>query len=196
MNMIPKNTAKLILFLLRSIERFGYNTNQLSKLLNMSVGSAFKILKELEKNNIVISQTIGTAVNYTLNFDNPETVKLCELLLLEKKRLLSGYVKLYGDSLQKFESAELIILFGSVLTKKEYRDVDVLFVTKKSKEVYTFCLELSKIRTMPVVPLILTKEDLVNEGKKKKDAIVSLLQEGVILRGESVFVEVMNRVQK
>jgi len=196
MNMIPKNTAKLILFLLRSIERFGYNTNQLSKLLNMSVGSAFKILKELEKNNIVISQTIGTAVNYTLNFDNPETVKLCELLLLEKKRLLSGYVKLYGDSLQKFESAELIILFGSVLTKKEYRDVDVLFVTKKSKEVHTFCLGLSKIRTRPVVPLILTKEDLVNEGKKKKDAIVSLLQEGVILRGESVFVEVMNRVQK
>ena len=196
MNMIPKNTAKLILFLLRSIERFGYNTNQLSKLLNMSVGSAFKILKELEKNNIVISQTIGNAVNYTLNFDNPETVKLCELLLLEKKRLLSGYVKLYGDSLQKFESAELIILFGSVLTKKEYRDVDVLFVTKKSKEVHTFCLGLSKIRTRPVVPLILTKEDLVNEGKKKKDAIVSLLQEGVILRGESVFVEVMNRVQK
>ena len=176
---------------IKCLSKHDKKASVISKMLRININS-----KEHPKNNIVISQTIGTAVNYTLNFDNPETVKLCELLLLEKKRLLSGYVKLYGDSLQKFESAELIILFGSVLTKKEYRDVDVLFVTKKSKEVHTFCLGLSKIRTRPVVPLILTKEDLVNEGKKKKDAIVSLLQEGVILRGESVFVEVMNRVQK
>src|SRR3989338_11641552 len=84
--MIPKNTAKLIRFLLRNIERFGYNINQIAKYLKISVGSSFKILKDLEKNKIVTSQTIGNAVNHNLNLDNPETVKLCELLILEEKR--------------------------------------------------------------------------------------------------------------
>src|SRR3989338_9445843 len=158
--MIPKNTAKLIRFLLRNIERFGYNINQIAKYLKISVGSSFKILKDLEKNKIVTSQTIGNAVNHNLNLDNPETVKLCELLILEEKRQLSGYAKLYSESLQEFEKAELIILFGSILTKKEFNDVDVLFVANKSKEVNDFCLELSKIRTKPVVPLILKKQDL------------------------------------
>ena len=194
--MIPKNTAKLIRFLLRNIERFGYNINQIAKYLKISVGSSFKILKDLEKNKIVTSQTIGNAVNHNLNLDNPETVKLCELLILEEKRQLSGYAKLYSESLQEFEKAELIILFGSIFKKKEFNDVDVLFVANKSKEVNDFCLELSKIRTKPVVPLILKKQDLIKELKNGKEAILSLIKEGIILKGESVFVELIKNAKK
>ena len=196
MNMISKNTAKLIRFLLRNMEDYGYNSNQIAKYLKISVGSSFKILKDLEKNKIVIAQSIGNAINYNLNLVNPETVKLCELLLLEEKRQLSGYAKLYAESLQKFEKAELIILFGSVLTKKEFNDVDVLFVTHKSKEVNDFCLELSKIRAKHVVPLILKKGDLIKELRNKKEAIVSLMSRGAILKGESVFVEIIKNVKK
>lgn len=194
--MIPKNTAKLLRFLLRNIERYGYNINQIAKYLKISVGSSFKILKDLEKNKIVTAETIGNAINYNLNLDNPETVKLCELLLLEEKRQLSGYAKLYSESIQEFNKAELIILFGSILTKKEFNDVDVLFVTNKSKEVNDFCLELSKIRTKPVVPLILKKEDLIKELKNRKEAILSLIKEGIILKGEFVFIEVIKNVKK
>lgn len=193
--MIPKNTAKLIRFLLRNMERYGYNINQIAKYLKISVGSSFKILKDLEKNKIVIAQKIGNALNYTLNLDNQETVKLCELLILEEKRMLGGYAKLYRESLQEFEKAELIILFGSILNKKEFNDVDVLFVANKPKEISDFCLELSKIRTKPVVPLILKKEDLIKELKNKKEAIVSLIKEGIILKGESVFVEVIKNAK-
>lgn len=196
MKMIPKNTAKLIRFLLRNIEKYGYNINQIAKFLKISVGSSFKILKDLERNKIVTAQNIGNAVNYNLNLDNPETVKLCELLILEEKRQLSGYAKLYSESLQEFEKAELIILFGSILTKKEFNDVDVLFVTNKSKEVNDFCLELSKIRTKPIVPLILKKEDLIKEIKNRKEAILSLIKEGVVIKGESVFVEIIKNVKK
>ena len=193
--MIPKNTAKLIRFLLRNIERYGYNINQIAKFLKISVGSSFKILKDLEKNKIVIVQKIGNALNYTLNLDNQETVKLCELLILEEKRMLGGYAKLYWESLQEYKKAELIVLFGSILSKKEFNDVDVLFVANKPKEISDFCLELSKIRTKPVVPLILKKEDLIKELKNKKEAIVSLIREGIILKGESVFIEVIKNAK-
>ena|SRR3989338_3690483 len=196
MKMIPKNTAKLVRFLLRNIEGYGYNTNQIAKYLKISVGSSFKILKDLERKSIVTAQRIGNAVNYNLNLDNPEAVKIGELLLLEEKRLLRGYAKLYSESLQECRKGELIILFGSILTKKEFNDVDVLFVSNKSKDVHDFCQELSAIRTKPVVPLILKKEDLIKELKNRKDAIVSLIKEGVILKGESVFIEVIKNAKQ
>ncbi|MBS3124216.1 hypothetical protein J4437_06315 [Candidatus Woesearchaeota archaeon] len=194
--MISENTGKLIRFLLRNIDKYGYNINQLAKFLKISVGSSFKILKELGQDKIVTAQKIGNAVNYNLDLDNLETVKICELLILQEKRLLSGYAKLYGESIREFKNAELIVLFGSILTKKDFNDVDVLFITNKPKAVVDFCLELSKIRTKPVVPLILKREDLIKELKSKKEAIISLIKEGIILKGESLFVEVIKNAKQ
>ena len=68
--------------------------------------------------------------------------------------------------------------------------------TITSKEVNDFCLELSKIRTKPVVPLILKKQDLIKELKNRKEAILSLIKESIILKGESVFVEVIKNAKK
>lgn len=51
----------------------------------------------------------------------------------------------------------MIIMFGSVLRKKDFNDVDVLFLTDKAKEVSQFCLNISKIRAKPVIPLILKR---------------------------------------
>jgi len=192
--MIPKNTKKIMLYLLRNLELV--NINQISKLLNISVGSSFKILKELEKNKIVVSSDLGNAKFYQINLNNEETIKWCEILLSEERRNLKGYSKIYAEEIQKFEHAELIILFGSVLSNKEFNDVDALFITNKPKEVTKFCLGLSKVRTKPVVPLILKKEDFVKEIKNKKEVVLNILKTGVILRGESVFVEVLKNVRK
>lgn len=193
--MLPKNTAKLLRFLLRNPEKVGYNINQLARFIKISVGSSFKILKELEKNSIVSAKKIGNANYYSLNLDNPETIKLCELLLIEEKRYLTGYAKLYAESLQEFAQAEIIVLFGSVLKNKDFKDVDVLFVAKNVKPVNQFCLEISKLRTRPAVPLILKKEDLIRELKNRNESILSLIKEGVVLKGESVFVEVIRHAK-
>jgi hypothetical protein len=182
-------------FLLRNVEKTGFNINQIAKSLKISVGSSFKILKGLEKDKIVTAQIIGNAVYYTLNLGNPETIKLCELLLLEEKRHLTGYAKLYAESIKEFKKAELIILFGSILAKKEFNDVDALFVTNRVKDVNGFCLEISKIRTKPVVPLILKKEDLIKELRNRKEVIVAIIKEGIVLKGESIFIDVIRNAK-
>jgi len=192
--MIPKNTKKIMLYLLKNLELV--NINQISKLLNISVGSSFKILKEFEKNSIVIASDLGNAKFYQINLNNEETTRWCEILLSEERRNLKGYSKIYAEELQKFEHAELIILFGSVLTNKDFNDVDVLFITNKPKEVTKFCLSLSKVRTKPIVPLILKKEDFIKEIKNKKEVILNILKTGIILKGESTFVEVLKNVRK
>ena len=192
--MIPKNTARVVIYLLRNIDKFGYNINQIAKLNKISVGSAFKILKELEKDKLIIKTKISNASHYKLNFDNPETTKLCELLLLAKKRNLKGHAKLYANEVVKFEGAEMIVIFGSVLKGQEFNDVDVLFLTNQTKKVTDFCLEMSKVRTKPVVPLIMKKKDLIKVIKNKKEAILGMMKEGVVLKGESVFVEAIKNV--
>ena len=160
--MIPKNTAKVIIYLLKNTDEFGYNINQIAKLNKISVGSAFKILKDLEKDRIIIKKEISNASHYKLNFDNPETTKLCELLLLGEKRNLKGHAKIYADEVIKLRDAEMILIFGSVLREKEFNDVDILFLTNQTKKINEFCLEISKVRTKPVVPLIIRKEDIIN----------------------------------
>ena len=192
--MIPKNTKKIILYLLRNLELV--NINQISKLLDISVGSSFKILKELEKNNIAIFSDLGNAKFYQINLNNEETIRWCEILLSEERRNLKGYSKIYADEIQKFEHSELTILFGSVLSNKEFNDVDVLFITNKPKEVTKFCLNLSKVRTKPIVSLILKKEDFIKEIKNRKEVVLNILRIGIILRGEPTFVDVLKNVRK
>ena len=192
--MIPKNTAKVIMYLLRNTDEFGYNINQIAKLNKISVGSAFKILKELEKDKITIKKEIGNASHYKLNFDNPETTKLCELLLLAEKRNLREYAKIYADEVIKFKDAKMLMIFGSILKGKEFNDIDVLFVTNQTKKVNDFCLEISKVRIKPVVPLIMGQEDLIKAMKQRKEAILDMMKNGVVLKGESIFVEVIKNV--
>lgn len=182
-----------MLYLLRNLEL--PNINQISRKLNISVGSAFKILKSLEEKSIVLSSNLGNAKYYQINLENEEAKMVSELILLEEKRTLKGYAKLYSDELQTFKCAELIALFGSVLSNKEFNDVDILFLTDKPKEVTKFCRELSRIRTKPVIPLILKKEDFIKEIKDKKEAILNILKTGVILRGESAFLEVLKNAR-
>ncbi len=192
--MIPKNTKKIILYLLRNLELV--NINQISKKLSISVGSAFKILKDLEKNNIVLFSNLGNAKFYQINLKNNETIRWCEILLSEERRNLKGYSKIYSDEIQKFEHAELIILFGSVLNNKDFNDVDILVITNKPKEITRFCLNLSNIRTKPVVPLILKKEDFIKEIKSKKEVVLSILKVGIILKGESIFLEALKNAKQ
>jgi len=193
MKMITKNTKKIIVYLLRNLNPI--NINQISRELKISVGSAFKILKDLKKEDIVLSEKLGNCIFYKLNLENQETTKICELLLLEEKRNLKGYSKIYAEEIKKFKEAELIILFGSILNKKEFNDVDVLFITNKPREVAGFCLELSKTKTKPIIPLILTKTDIIKEIKSKKQAILEIIKKGVVLKGDDIFVKVIKNAK-
>lgn len=189
--MVSKNTKKLLLYLLKNGDSIGFNINQLARENGISVGSAFKILKDLEQEGLAKRREIGNAANYTLDLDNPETVKLCELLLMIERRELTGAAKLYAEELSKYEGAEIVALFGSVLQKKEFNDIDALFVTDNVRKARAFCMELSSIRTKPVVPLILKREELVQELHNKERTIVEIIKNSAVIKGESEFIGVI-----
>ncbi len=193
MNMAINNKDKILNFLLRNTEQ--YNINQIAKILKLSVGSVHKILKNLEERNIVNLKQLGNASYYSLNLNNIETIKYCELMLIEEKNNLlnkNKTAKIYVQDLEKYNSKS-IILFGSILNKEDQaKDVDVLFIIKNKeqiKEINSFCLEISKIRTKKVNPLIMEEKDLILNIKNKNNAILDIIKKGIILKGEEVFIK-------
>ena len=192
---ITKNTLKIIEFLLKNIEKPGFNVNQLARNINISVGSVHEIIHGLKKGNITKIIDLKSSIYYKLNLNNPDTVDICKLILRDNKRELSPTAKIYGDEIEKFRQAEIIILFGSILTKKEFNDVDVLFVTDKADKVNLFCNEISKIRTKPINPLVMTSKDFINNLKSKQKVILEIINKGVVLKGEEKFMGVLKNAE-
>ena len=187
--MISKNGEKVLNFLLRNCSYPGYNINQIAKEVDISIGSSFKILNQLKKSRILRNTILGNASFYMVDKEE-ESMKLCELMLIRQKKALSGYPAIYADSLVKINS-EVIVLFGSILHKKGFKDVDVMFMTRNVDEIMKGCENISKIRTKSVHPLLLTKQDLLRELIAGKPVIKSIAKEGVVLKGEDIFVDVM-----
>lgn len=195
MDIFPKNTAA-ILELLTTTPAEKHNINQVAKTLTISVGSAHKIVKELEKDSIIVSERMGNALFYRLNLRSRESRRITELILMERrKRILSEnpIARVYADALETCR-AEAVILFGSLLTEQEKaKDVDVLFLVTDNtevKKVNSFCLGLSK--TKPVVPLIMTKQDMRDKLREKNRVITDIMKKGVVLSGEDAVVEVLS----
>lgn len=79
---IPKNPLAIIRFLSENGER---NINQISRELKISVGSAFKILKDFENRGIVSSRRMGNAIFYSVNATSREAQLLLELSKLAER---------------------------------------------------------------------------------------------------------------
>ncbi len=194
---LKMNKEKLLAFMLRNIIE-KYSINQLAKEIKISVGSAHKVLKELEKREVVTAEKLANAIFYKINLKNHETRKLCELLLVKdnvQKLKENKYAKIYAEDLKQLEKlSEIIILFGSIITKKEKaQDVDVLFIANKNKaeELIDKCAEISKSRTKIINPLIMTLKDFKDRLNEKDAVIINILRGGIILFGEDELVKLL-----
>ncbi len=137
-------------FLFRNIPN-KFNVNQIARELKISVGSAYKILKSLEKKGVLISQRVGNGIYYVLDLNNKEAENITELVLIESRNkflVKNPRPSIYAKDLKDAEKLNrAIILFGSVLDTRDAKDVDVLFIIDKgkSKAVEDFCMKLSNL---------------------------------------------------
>ncbi len=195
--MLPINLTKIVEHLFRNIPS-KFNVNQIARGLKISVGSAYKILKSLRKNGILVSESIGNAIYYALNLENKETKNIVELVLIDSKNKSLGKnssAAIYAKDLKEAERfSKAAILFGSILEKKDANDIDVLFIINKgkAKAVEDFCMKLSNLRPKRVNPLSMTASDFKKNIKKQDRVVADILKKGIILFGEDV---VMNALR-
>jgi len=192
---ITKNTLKIIEFLLRNVDKPGFNVNQVAKNISISVGSAHEILQDLKKKGMIKSMDLGASIYYKLNLNSLDVIDICKMILRENKRTLPSIAKIYAEEIEKFDKADIIILFGSILIKENFNDVDVLFITNKVKEVNLFCNEISKIRTKSVNPLIMTYDDIIKNIKIKQKVILEIINKGIVIKGEEKFMGALKNAE-
>jgi len=197
--MLSVNLSKIIEYFFRNISD-KFNVNQAARNLKISVGSAYKILKLLEKRQILISRKIGNSIYYNLNLKNKEAENIVELVLIESRnKSLAGnsYASIYAKDLQETKKfSKAVILFGSIIDRKDAKDVDVLFIIDKGKvkKVEEFCLKLSNLRPKKVSPLLMTAADFKKNIKKQDEVAADVFKKGIILFGEDEIIKILRSV--
>ena len=88
----------------------------------------------MEKQKLLKSKQMGKAVFYKPDLNNNYTQAFLKFLLQKKAEDANPRVKRWIAELRRLQGdAEMGILFGSVLYKENYNDVDLLIVIKNPR---------------------------------------------------------------
>jgi len=176
-----------------------YNANNLSKILNITSMGCLKILKNLEKKKILISKQLGKARFYNIDFENSYAKTYLRFILENEAEESIPKIKKVVKEVRKLqEYADIGVVFGSVLSKEYYADVDLLLVldTQKNVNIDKTIEDIDKITIKKIHAVKQTKEDLVNNLKKDNVIVVSAIKEGVVAFGYEKLIQVIEDVSQ
>ncbi len=190
------NKNKILFVLLKDISR-RYNANNISKVIGISSMGALKILRDLEKKEIVSSEKFGKASLYKLNLNNDYALDYLEFILKTEIEKSSSYIKRWINELKKITQAEVIILFGSILSKEEMaKDIDVLFLIEPDnfKKLRIEIEKLNQLNDKKIHPIYQTKEDF-KKNLTKKDKIILDATKGIYVKGQKEFLNILKELK-
>lgn len=172
-----------------------YNANSISKKIGLTPMGVLKIAKSLEKENIILYRELGNAKFYRLNLKNDYARQYVKFLIKREAELALPSIKRWISEIKKIKSANLAILFGSVLrNEKDAKDIDVLFLTDK-KQFHKLKREIEEINLINIKqlhPIYQTEEDFKDNIKKEDKVILNAIK-GVVVFGEDKFVELLEK---
>ena len=190
---LTQKEREALLILFKDYTAF-YNANSISKVLGISHVGAQKIFKRFLNDGLVISKTIGKSIIYKPNLEDDYARSLIAFLLANE----ANNFKRWKDEFKGlFKEGRIIILFGSVLRNyKEARDIDLAIVIKKEefKDVNAVIKQRQDILPKKIHSIEITKEDLAENIRKKQEAVLNMVKQGVILYGYEQYVEAIKNV--
>jgi len=193
---VTKKEMEAVLALFKDFST-DYNANSLSKVLNITSMGTLKILKRLEKQGILRSKQLGKAVFYTIDFKNSYAKTYLKFILQKEAEQSGPKIGRWIVELRKFQPvAEMGILFGSVLKKEEFNDVDLLLIIKKqqNRKVNSLLKDISGLSTKHIHTIKQTRADLKENLNAKDKVLLSIVRTGVILFGYDKIIEVIESV--
>ncbi len=161
-----------------------YNSRSISKVVGISHSGAFKILKKLEKNEIVNSKSIGKARVYSINFDSRIACKEIEIALAIEAKNYNRWLEEFKDLEDK---ADFVILFGSILiNSSSARDIDLLVVAEKNKlsEIRNIIKERDKLSNKKIHLILQNPDEFKGDIKNRNKVMIEIIKKGVALFGQ------------
>ena len=185
--------------LLRMFKDFSsdYNANNLSKLFDITSMGVLKILKRLEEQGLLVLRKVSNIKFYDFNFESSYARDYISLLFRKEASNSSPSVKRWINEIRKIKNVEMVILFGSVLTKgKNAKDIDVLFLVKEKSfgKLKEEIRKLNLINDKKIHAVYQTKKDFINNLKNKDEVVLNILK-GVIIFGEKELINILGRIK-
>lgn len=191
METITKNEMEVMLKLFKDLEH-SYNANNLSKEIKLTPMGTLKILKKMEKNGLVISQQLGKAIFYKPDLKKEYTRSYIKLILQREAEQSPPKIKRWVNESKEFDKyASIGIIFGSILTKPDPEDIDLLLVLKKKNGADNLVKEKNKVNIKKMHLVKQTIQDLKKNMKKKDMVLLSILRRGIVVFGHEKLIEVI-----
>ena len=188
-------TNKKILKILLKEFSVDHTITSLSKEAGLSRVGAWKILKRLEKENLIILSQIGTgktSINrISLNWNNLVLEKTLALILTEEAVKNQRWINNFKDIGDK---VGFLIVYGSIIhSSKEANDIDIIGITNKFLEVEKSIKNIQKTQIKKIHAINMTEKEFREELKENK-AFIEAVKKGVILFGQEKFIKFMKGI--
>ena len=188
---LTKKEQEALLIIYKSLANF-YNANSLSKELEITQVGAMKLLKRLEKNNILLSKRIGKSIIYKINIEEEFVQKLIAFALINE----AGKYQRWKDEFKSlYKKGRILLFYGSASRNySDAKDIDIFLVIDK-KDFNEASKELEKIQK--ILPKKLhaikaTKEDLIKNIKENNKSMIEILKTAIVLYGYDDYMDAVN----
>lgn len=194
-----KTIQKIMTLLLR---HFSIHTaSSLSKALHMSRQGTWKILKELEKDELILLEQIGggktSAQRIRLNLNNELTEKTLVLFLTQEAL---HYQRWKFDFADLKKEVDFLLLYGSILhSPKEAGDIDIIGVVSQEKKLANLgdlILKIQQTQPKKIHSINLTQKEFKQELQRPNKAYLEAMKNGVILFGQEKFIKFIRGLQQ
>lgn len=185
MDSLSSTEMRALLRLLKE-PRTDYSASTLGKALGITSMGALKILKRLEKQNILKSRKVGKSTLYTPNLKEEYPLRLFAFLLCKEAEDSASRIRRWVREARKLSDvSEAAVLYGSVLKEGKYDDVDLLLVQKPSQDslIDYRIEEIDKVNVKRIHAVRQTKKDLVRNIRTGDKIILGALKDGIVLFG-------------
>jgi DNA-binding Lrp family transcriptional regulator len=175
-----------------------YNANNLAKAAGLTAMGALKILNRLEQQKVISYQHIGKAKIAHINYTSAYAKQYISFLLRREAEESTPEIKRWITEIRTLEeTAEIGILFGSVLTRPSFNDVDVLLTIRQSAvaDLSKKVAGLNSINVKRIHAIKQSRADL-KENLMKKDKILLQAIRGIVAFGYEDLVEVVASVSR
>lgn len=186
------NEKRALLILFKDFSSY-YNSNSLSKRLHISRVGTMKILKRLEKHDILKNILIGKSLVYKINLSDDYVRDLIAFLLSDEANGFKRWKNEFGEI---FEGDRVVMIYGSaIINYSKASDIDLMVVGGKDSVITKVINKGWKILPKKIHLIgVSEKEFLGGLGGGQKN-IIEIVRTGIIFYGQFKYVEVMKNVQ-
>jgi len=171
MHSIAKNEFSVINFLVRNFMS-RYTIRNIAKELKLSPAGVYTIVKKLEKNNILISERLGTGLFYEINLKDKAAEHIALVVLLK-----------YND-VKKIELKEI----KDEIRLAVFDNKNLLIVSDNIGHIEDFLRKLKEVNGV-----VLNENELIEKIRLKDSKILQIINQGNVVYGENYFIDMVKR---